>query len=92
VTVPGVDVGTVIQQQRSATMGALQDYTRIKRAGGDQDLAWSLVLDSLVFNAEAEIRWLDHCEARLARVAAEQHAEAEDRERIRISTIEGVRW
>ena len=34
VTVPGVDVGTVIQQQRSATMGALQDYTRIKRAGG----------------------------------------------------------
>ena len=35
VTVPGVDVGTVIQQQRSATMGALQDYTRIKRAGGD---------------------------------------------------------
>ena len=46
VTVPGVDVGTVIQQQRSATMGALQDYTRIKRAGGRaQDLAWSLVLD-----------------------------------------------
>ena len=35
VTVPGVDVGTVIQQQRSATMGALQDYTRIKRAGGE---------------------------------------------------------
>ena len=67
VTVPGVDVGTVIQQQRSATMTALQDYTRLKlgaRAGGD-DLAWSLVLDSLVFAAEAEIRWLDHCEVRV---------------------------
>ena len=72
VTVPGVDVGTVIQQQRSATMGALQDYTRIKRAGGDQDLAWSLVLDSLVFNAEAEIRWLDHCEARVRRAAGDR--------------------
>ena len=74
VTVPGVDVGTVIQQQRSATMGALQDYTRVKRAGGDgspDDLAWSLVLDSLVFNAEAEVRWLDHCEARLRRAAVE---------------------
>ena len=77
VTVPGVDVGTVIQQQRSATMGALQDYTRVKRAGGDgspDDLAWSLVLDSLVFNAEAEIRWLDHCEARLRRAALERPA------------------
>jgi DNA-binding PadR family transcriptional regulator len=79
VTVPGVDVGTVIQQQRSATMGALQDYTRIKRAGGDGsqgDLAWSLVLDSLVFNAEAEIRWLDHCEARVRRAAGDR-AEAQ---------------
>ena len=74
VTVPGVDVGTVIQQQRSATMAALQDYTRLKRQAADggtrEDLAWSLVLDSLVFGAEAEIRWLDHCEARVARAAA----------------------
>ena len=58
------------QQQRSATMTALQDYTRLKRNGGDEDLAWSLVLDSLVFAAEAEIRWLDHCEARVRRAAA----------------------
>jgi DNA-binding PadR family transcriptional regulator len=70
VTVPGADVGAVIQQQRSATMTALQDYTRLKRNGGDADLAWSLVLDSLVFAAEAEIRWLDHCEARVRRAAA----------------------
>ena len=78
VTVPGVDVGTVIQQQRSATIAALQDYTRLKRQGLEQategdraELAWSLVLDSLVFNAEAEVRWLDHCEARLRRAARE---------------------
>ena len=78
VTVPGVDVGTVIQQQRSATMAALQDYTRLKRTGrlakpeDTTDLAWGLVLDSLVFSAEAEIRWLDHCEARLRRAASER--------------------
>jgi len=76
VTVPGVDVGTLIQRQRSASMQALQDYTRLKRqAGGEQeraDLAWGLVLDSLVFAAEAEIRWLDHCEARLRRAAREE--------------------
>ncbi|ANH37548.1 lineage-specific thermal regulator protein [Nocardioides dokdonensis FR1436] len=78
VTVPGVDVGTLIQQQRSATMGALQDYTRLKRradaATGRADLAWSLVLDSLVFAAEAEIRWLDHCEARVRRAALQTPA------------------
>nr|WP_246283559.1 PadR family transcriptional regulator [Nocardioides perillae] len=76
VTVPGVDVGTVIQRQRGATMAALQDYTRLKRqaaaGGGDRtELAWGLVLDSLVFAAEAEVRWLDHCEARLRRAARE---------------------
>lgn len=84
VTVPGVDVGTVIQQQRSATMAALQDYTRLKRSGRaakpvePADLAWSLVLDSLVFDAEAEVRWLDHCEARLRRAASERSTSPAD--------------
>ncbi len=78
VTLPGVDVATIIQRQRSATITALQDYTRLKRSGraaspqDPADLAWSLVLDSLVFDAEAEVRWLDHCEARLRRAAAER--------------------
>jgi DNA-binding PadR family transcriptional regulator len=77
VTVPGVDVGTVIQQQRSATIAALQDYTRLKRARASDpqdpaDMAWSLVLESLVFSAEAEVRWLDHCEARLRRAQLER--------------------
>ena len=77
VTVPGVDVGAVIQQQRSATISALQDYTRLKRDRDDtswNDLAWGLVLESLIFNAEAEVRWLDHCEARLRRAALEKPA------------------
>jgi DNA-binding PadR family transcriptional regulator len=77
VTVPRVDVDAVIQAQRSATMAALQDYTRLKRAAqAKQDepagMAWSLVLDSLVFAAEAEIRWLDHSEARLRRAVRER--------------------
>lgn len=78
VTLPGVDVTTIIQRQRSATMASLQDYTRLKRTGRaadpaePADLAWSLVLDALVFDAEAEVRWLDHCEARLRRAALER--------------------
>jgi DNA-binding PadR family transcriptional regulator len=73
VTVPGVDVQEVVQRQRTATLRALQAYTKLKaKPPADEpareDLAWSLVLESLIFAAEAEVRWLDHCEARLARV------------------------
>jgi DNA-binding PadR family transcriptional regulator len=75
VTTPGVDVLAVVQTQRTATMTGLQDLTRLKaRAADPGDLAWSLVLDSLVFRAEAEIRWLDHCEARVARAAIRRPA------------------
>jgi DNA-binding PadR family transcriptional regulator len=78
VTTPGVDVVSVVQTQRSSTMTSLQELTRLKvRAGADDgELAWSLVLDSLVFRAEAEIRWLDHCEARVARAATSRPAVA----------------
>lgn len=77
VTVPGVDVQRVVQTQRTATLRHLQDLTKLKRATTDEaggrgpgqqnELAWLLVLDNLVYAAEAEIRWLDHVETRLAR-------------------------
>jgi DNA-binding PadR family transcriptional regulator len=73
ITTPGVDVRSVVQTQRSATMRRLQEYTRLKTATagtgrpGDTDLAWRLVLDAMVFQGEAEVRWLDHCEASLVR-------------------------
>jgi DNA-binding PadR family transcriptional regulator len=77
VTVPGVDVGAVIQRQRTATMTALQGYVRDKRS--TDDLAAGLVLDGLVFASEAEIRWLDHCEARLRQAAAQAASRAASR-------------
>jgi DNA-binding PadR family transcriptional regulator len=62
------DVTAVVQRQRLATVRALQDVTRLKAAAeAAGDLAWLLMLDALVFQAEAEARWLDMCEARLAR-------------------------
>ncbi len=68
VTVPGVNVQRIVEHQRTHTLRALQDYTRLKmRTDPDRDLAWLLVLDSLIFQAEAEVRWLDHCESRLIR-------------------------
>jgi DNA-binding PadR family transcriptional regulator len=65
---PGVVAADVVRTQRTATMRTLQEYTRLKaNAAGPGDLAWRLVLDAMLFRAEAEIRWLDHCEASLAR-------------------------
>lgn len=69
-TLPGVDVSAVIQAQRRASLSHLQSLQRAKYAGGDPEgpaeLAWSLVVDSMIFTAEAEVRWLDHTEQRLA--------------------------
>ncbi|MFB6725104.1 PadR family transcriptional regulator [Kribbella sp. NPDC056345] len=65
--VPGVDVSAVVQRQRSATMQSLQELTRLKRGDRDGEISWRLVLESMIFAAEAEIRWLDHCESILLR-------------------------
>lgn len=73
VSTPGVDVPRLVQAQRTETMRALQALARLRvdgTAASADDLAWSLVVDHLVFDAEAEIRWLDHVEARVARAAS----------------------
>ncbi|MFD0357145.1 PadR family transcriptional regulator [Streptomyces sp. NPDC127110] len=77
---PGVDIRAVIQAQRHATLKAMQDYTRLKagalaaiesgQSRERDDLAWLLVLEQLIFQTEAEARWLDHSESRLVRLAA----------------------
>lgn len=61
----------VIQAERKAAIVELQDYTKLKRDAGDADLGWLFLVDSLIFQAEARVRWLDACEARL-----EQHKPA----------------
>src|SRR3954453_21799956 len=66
-TAPGVDVQKVVQVQRTATLRSLQELTKLK-AGADPvaDAPWLLVLEAMIFQAEAEVRWLDHCETRIA--------------------------
>ncbi|MGL3806560.1 PadR family transcriptional regulator [Paeniglutamicibacter sp. R2-26] len=68
-TIEGVDVAAVVQAQRTASIRSLQAYTRQRRSAAKDvdartgnDAAWLLVLDSLIFSTEAEVRWLDHCE------------------------------
>ncbi len=70
-TLPGVDVSDSIRTQRRASLAQLQELNRAKYAGdrpdGPEELARSLVVDSMIFAAEAQVRWLDHVEQRLAR-------------------------
>lgn len=72
-TLPGVDMPALIQTQRSATLKFLQELTRTKSVQGTpasaSDLAWVLVVESMIFAAEAEVRWLDYSEATIARAA-----------------------
>ncbi|MEU6035749.1 PadR family transcriptional regulator [Actinomadura sp. NPDC047616] len=72
VTTPGVDVRGVVRAQRTATLRTLQELTRLR--GDDPgvppapgDRAWRLVLESMIMQSEAEVRWLDHCEAYMLR-------------------------
>ncbi|MFD0023094.1 PadR family transcriptional regulator [Streptomyces sp. NPDC058382] len=80
---PGVDIRAVIQSQRHHTVKAMQDYTRLKAQAltdvpaNRDEVAWLLVLEQLIFQAEAEARWLDHCEARLVRLAEAAATEPE---------------
>ena len=59
-----VDALAVIDAERASIMETLQASTRAKAA--IVDIPAALAADSVIFSSEAEIRWLDHCEARLS--------------------------
>jgi DNA-binding PadR family transcriptional regulator len=63
-----IDVTVLLQRQRRASVEQLQAYTRRKaKADPERDVAFLILLDALIFRTEAEIRWLDACDARLQR-------------------------
>ncbi|MBS1697959.1 MAG: PadR family transcriptional regulator [Actinobacteria bacterium] len=69
-TLPGVDVAAVFLAQRTASGARLQELrdaaATVAGAGSPEELAGRLMTDALIFAAEAELRWLDHAEQRLA--------------------------
>ena len=69
-TLPGSDVAAVIHSERLAALARLESLDTAKTARGSQDhreeLARALVLDAMISRAEAEMRWLDRADERLA--------------------------
>jgi len=75
-----IDVTGLLQRQRRASVEQLQAYTRRKaKADSQRDVAFLMLVDALIFRTEAEIRWLDACDARIRSLAAntEQPKEAD---------------
>lgn len=70
--VPGVDVHDVIQAHRRHIIELMQEWTRVKRDAGPEELSVALVVDAELFRLESVIRWLDAADARLRRTASSQ--------------------
>jgi DNA-binding PadR family transcriptional regulator len=68
---PGVEVRDVIQTHRRHVVELMQDWTRIKRDAGAQDVNLALVVDAELFRLDSVIRWLDAAESRLRRSVVE---------------------
>lgn len=69
-TTPGVDVRRVVQAQRTAMLRTLRELTRLTaRVDESSDAARLLINELMIFQSEAEVRWLDHCEAQLTEPA-----------------------
>ena len=67
------DAANVIQGERRNAVELLQQYTRLKRdAPEPSDMGWLFLLDSLIFQTEARVRWLDACESRLSATTHER--------------------
>lgn len=71
---PQRDLTAVFTVERMAALKRLQDLTRLKQQDPSAaDLGWQCLLDSLIYQAEARIRWLDACETRLTAKATRRH-------------------
>jgi DNA-binding PadR family transcriptional regulator len=84
-----LDAVDVVQAERKAAVELLQQYTKLKRDSAEDDLGWLFLLDSLIFQAEARVRWLDTCEERLTRTQGAKPSTTKSsrpRERIGVKT------
>jgi DNA-binding PadR family transcriptional regulator len=71
-TVPGVDVGELLQVHRRHLVEGMQRYTRLKQDAAPDDVHLALVADAEIFRLESLVRWIDAADVRLARFPVAQ--------------------
>jgi DNA-binding PadR family transcriptional regulator len=81
--VPGTDVHEVIQAHRRYLVELMQQWTRIKEAEADRDLALGLAVDAELFRLDAVVRWLDAADGRIKRTAVEVTGKRDDLPRLK---------
>ncbi len=74
---PGTDVPEVIQAHRRYLVQLMQQWTRIKEAAPESDIALALAVDAELFRLDSVIRWLDSADGRIKRAAADEQETAE---------------
>lgn len=72
-TLPGVDIERLLVAQRQAAIARLQQLTRATPAP-TAGLGPQLAADAVIFEAETEVRWLDHVAQRIRAARAAGHA------------------
>jgi DNA-binding PadR family transcriptional regulator len=76
--VAGTEVREVIQAHRRYLVELMQQWTRIKEADADRDLALGLAVDAELFRLDAVVRWLDAADGRIKRAAVDPPARSRD--------------
>jgi DNA-binding PadR family transcriptional regulator len=81
--VPGTDMREVIQAHRRYLVELMQQWTRIKEAEAERDLALGLAVDAELFRLDAVVRWLDAADGRIKRTAVEVPGKRDDLPRLK---------
>jgi DNA-binding PadR family transcriptional regulator len=76
--VAGTEVREVIQAHRRYLVELMQQWTRIKEADADRDVALGLAVDAELFRLDAVVRWLDAADGRIKRAAVDPPARSRD--------------
>jgi DNA-binding PadR family transcriptional regulator len=63
--VPGVNVAEVLQVHRRYLIELMQQWTRIKEDGAEDDIALALAVDAELFRLDSVVRWLDSADGRI---------------------------
>ena len=74
--IPGVDVHQIIQTHRRHVVELMQEWTRVKREAGPDEINLAVVVDAELFRLDAVVRWLDAADARFRRGGAARKSAA----------------
>lgn len=74
--VPGIDIHEVIQAHRRRVVELMQEWTRVKRDGDEDDVSLALVVDAELYRLDSVVRWLDSADGRLRRATPPAGASA----------------